>query len=226
MFRPLRPTQNPSVQWFTSSDQMDQKNVNKGFLTDSQIVGENTKLKVIRNLEEWTPDNGNFHETNLYESEGWSPEDMFKTNEENFGIRSTYKSTLKYTTENPHIKMREFEEWQGDSEDFGDTNVRLEANKGWDPEDMFKTNEQNYGVRSTYKPNMEGYTMQLSTDKNSIAYRKMELFANAKTREIQNSYWNRNSTGSENGDEEATYSAVNRAPYFRGKKTRLKMLSV
>ena len=116
MFKPSKPTQNSRVHWFTPSDHV----TTKGFLTDSQIVGENSKLQVIRNLQEWTPENSEkFPDTNLYDDSeaGWSPEDMFKTNEQNFGIRSTYKSTLKYTTEytsSPKSLKREFEEWQGD----------------------------------------------------------------------------------------------------------------
>lgn len=50
---------------------------------------------------------------------------------------------------------------------------------------MFKSNEQKYGVQSTYKPNLEGYTVQLKTAPNSEEFRKMEAKASAKAEEIQ-----------------------------------------
>ena len=42
---------------------------------------------------------------------------------------------------------------------------------GWAPEDMFATNEREYGVQTTFKENLEGYTVPLNTDKSSEEYR-------------------------------------------------------
>ena len=42
---------------------------------------------------------------------------------------------------------------------------------GWKPEDMFAINEREYGVQSTYKSNLEGYTIQLDSNRNSDEYR-------------------------------------------------------
>ena len=42
---------------------------------------------------------------------------------------------------------------------------------GWRAEDMFKANEDQYGVTSSFKSNLDGYTMQLSTDRDSDKYR-------------------------------------------------------
>ena len=42
---------------------------------------------------------------------------------------------------------------------------------GWKPEDMFAINEREYGVQSTYKSNLEGYTIQLDSNRNSKEYR-------------------------------------------------------
>ena len=42
---------------------------------------------------------------------------------------------------------------------------------GWAPEEMFEINEKVHGVQSTFKENLEGYTIQLNKDKNSQEYR-------------------------------------------------------
>ena len=41
---------------------------------------------------------------------------------------------------------------------------------GWNAEEMFRRNETKYGVTSTFKANLEGYTTQLSKEK-SAEYR-------------------------------------------------------
>ena len=41
---------------------------------------------------------------------------------------------------------------------------------------MFAYNERNYGVQSTYKANLEGYTIQLNPDRNSEEYRYVQVF--------------------------------------------------
>lgn len=69
-------------------------------------------------------------------------------------------------------QMRELEEWQPDSEvehhDLEDSN---NGANGWNALEMFEENERKYGVQSTYKQNLEGYTVQLSADKNSEEYK-------------------------------------------------------
>ena len=50
---------------------------------------------------------------------------------------------------------------------------------------MFKSNEQKYGVQSTYKPNLEGYTVALKTDQNSEEFRDLEAKAWTMAIEIQ-----------------------------------------
>ncbi|QQP37089.1 Ataxin2like proteinlike [Caligus rogercresseyi] len=64
----------------------------------------------------------------------------------------------------------EAEEGEGEEELEGGS---LEgSHNGWKPEDMFAKNEQNYGVKSTYKDNLEGYTCQLSLEgRDSLEYK-------------------------------------------------------
>lgn len=70
---------------------------------------------------------------------------------------------------------RELVSWvpDGDEDDHGGFSLELDANEanGWRAEDMFKANEENYGVTSTFKASLEGYTHQITLDKNSEEYK-------------------------------------------------------
>ena len=70
---------------------------------------------------------------------------------------------------------RELEKWIPDGDEDTavslETEIRASEANGWRAEDMFKANEETYGVQSTYKSNLEGYTLQLSADKTSSEYR-------------------------------------------------------
>ena len=47
-----------------------------------------------------------------------------------------------------------------------------DGSNGWNAEDMFLMNEKKYGVQTSYKENMEGYTIQLKQeDKSTEEYR-------------------------------------------------------
>lgn len=69
-------------------------------------------------------------------------------------------------------QMRELEQWvpEEGEEEHVDLTLDLGHENGWNPEDMFKHNEDKYGVQSTYNPNLEGYTLQLK-ERNSEEYR-------------------------------------------------------
>lgn len=68
---------------------------------------------------------------------------------------------------------RTLEAWMPDADEENSVSLELdekEAN-GWNAEDMFKANEETYGVTSSFKSNLEGYTTQINADKNSDKYR-------------------------------------------------------
>ena len=47
-----------------------------------------------------------------------------------------------------------------------------DGSNGWNADEMFLLNEKKYGVQTSYKENMEGYTIQLKQqDKSSDEYR-------------------------------------------------------
>lgn len=92
----------------------------------------------------------------------------------------------------------------------GDTSLQLEpGSNGWDANDMFMTNEQSYGVQSTYDHTLTGYTVQLqATD--SQDYREAEAKANEIAKEIENQPSYKARIELENGDEEERFAAVAR----------------
>ena len=91
------------------------------------------------------------------------------------------------------IKLRDLEVWEpedGDSDSFGGLNTASKKKGGrvggWKAEDMFKQNKSKFGVESSYKGNLEGYTTQLSMGRGNMAdYRAMEARAERIAREIE-----------------------------------------
>jgi len=88
------------------------------------------------------------------------------------------------------------------------------GSNGWSAEEMFRKNEDKYGVQTSYKENMEGYTVQLKQDKSSEEYRDREARAAKMAREIEGTTSSHLAAELENGDddEENAFSAVVRDP--------------
>lgn len=80
-----------------------------------------------------------------------------------------FLSTNKQTTAivsvgTQRIEEKELEPWDASGGLNGSDSVSLEldgAANGWDPNDMFRKNEQIYGITSTYDHTLAGYTVQL-----------------------------------------------------------------
>lgn len=70
------------------------------------------------------------------------------------------------------IEERELEPWDSTTGVNGSENVTLELDgaNGWDPNDMFRKNEQIYGVQSTYDHTLSAYTVPLQSS-DSADYR-------------------------------------------------------
>lgn len=79
---------------------------------------------------------------------------------------------------------------------------------GWEAKDMFKKNEEKYGVTSSFKHDLAGYTTQL--DKSDVdSFKRHEQQASQVAQEIEKNTisWERGEL--ENGeDEEEAFSAV------------------
>uniref|UniRef100_A0A803YPU3 Ataxin 2 n=1 Tax=Meleagris gallopavo TaxID=9103 RepID=A0A803YPU3_MELGA len=87
----------------------------------------------------------------------------------------------------------------------------LYSSNGWDPNDMFRYNEENYGVISTYDSSLSSYTVPLERD-NSEEFLKREARATQLAEEIESSAQYKARVALENDErtEEEKYTAVQR----------------
>ncbi|XP_062873870.1 ataxin-2 isoform X3 [Trichomycterus rosablanca] len=112
---------------------------------------------------------------------------------------------------NGEHKEKDLEPW-----DAGDQHGSLESldtdlSNGWDPDDMFKYNEETYGVKSTYDSSLSTYTVPLERD-NSEEFLKREARAAQLADEIEASasYKARVALENDERSEEEKYSSVAR----------------
>ncbi|XP_063791484.1 ataxin-2-like protein isoform X2 [Pseudophryne corroboree] len=102
--------------------------------------------------------------------------------------------------------------WDGGESNSDDYDLESDMSNGWDPNDMFKFNEDNYGVKTTYDSSLSSYTVPLEKD-NSEEFRQREARAAQLAREIESSPQYRARIAIENDDcrtEEEKHSSVNR----------------
>ncbi|XP_025410895.1 ataxin-2 homolog isoform X2 [Sipha flava] len=105
------------------------------------------------------------------------------------------------------LEMWEPPSMNGDMEDFDLGSGNNNAN-GWDADDMFRRNEQEHGVTSTFDQNLSGYTTEIRTDLSN--FKNEEAKAARLAREIESNPSSQNRANLENGDEEERFAAVSR----------------
>jgi len=87
-------------------------------------------------------------------------------------------------------------------------NLELDTKtNGWDANEMFQLNEKEHGIKTTFKDNLENYTVQIEK-KDTMDFRKQELEAERIANEIENNPTTKERLDLENGDEEAAFAAV------------------
>uniref|UniRef100_A0A8C5R4Q1 Ataxin 2 like n=1 Tax=Leptobrachium leishanense TaxID=445787 RepID=A0A8C5R4Q1_9ANUR len=100
--------------------------------------------------------------------------------------------------------------WDGGEGSTDDYDLDSDISNGWDANDMFKFNEDNYGVKTTYDSSLSSYTVPLEKD-NSEEFRQREARAAQLAREIESSPQYRARIAIENDEcrtEEEKHSAV------------------
>nr|XP_025036101.1 ataxin-2 isoform X16 [Pelodiscus sinensis] len=114
---------------------------------------------------------------------------------------------------NGEHKEKDLEPWDGGETTTTEELEALETDvsNGWDPNDMFRYNEENYGVVSTYDSSLSSYTVPLERD-NSEEFLKREARAAQLAEEIESSALYKARVALENDDrtEEEKYTAVQR----------------
>ncbi|GAB6030243.1 hypothetical protein CHUAL_005920 [Chamberlinius hualienensis] len=109
---------------------------------------------------------------------------------------------------NGQVIEKELEPWDGigtEADSLG--NLDIENANGWDVNDMFRTNEQQYGVQSSYDHSLSGYTTPLEK-KNTDEYKKQEAKALKLASEIESSSSHRVRSAVEDVDEDEKMSSV------------------
>jgi len=122
---------------------------------------------------------------------------------------------------NGEAPMKQLQEWipegEDESHDLEEGVGGLGGNSnGWSPHEMFAKNEE-FGVQTTFDPNLSGYTVQLSKGADSADWREKERKAAAIAAEIEGNANSKAAVELENGDEEEAFSAVVRG---RGQNNR------
>ncbi|XP_072043492.1 uncharacterized protein [Amphiura filiformis] len=120
---------------------------------------------------------------------------------------------------NGQLGEKELEEWTVDAEDLKvdhslETVAGGDMANGWSAEDMFKTNEEKYGVQTVYDEKLSDYTTPLSKD-DTKEFRDRKDRAERLAREIEASPDHARNSGLESNDgtEEEKYSSVVRPGY-------------
>jgi len=126
-----------------------------------------------------------------------------------FGVKETFQTDTQISQSKLNggeTPMRELEMWM--PEDDGGCAIEdddLTSNNGWSANDMFAKNEERFGLKTSYDPQMSAYTTTLNKDRiDSEAESRAARIAAS----IESEARSRNNAELENGDEEEAFSAV------------------
>lgn len=130
-----------------------------------------------------------------------------------YATRDTFQTDTAISARlNGSLKLggeKKLQPWEGDSN--GEFGVSLEldtqGSNGWDANEMFSLNEKEHGIKTTFKDNLESYTVQIDKS-NADDYKEKEKEAARIAAEIENNPMTRDRLDLENGDEEAAFAAV------------------
>ncbi|CAB0020701.1 unnamed protein product [Nesidiocoris tenuis] len=122
-----------------------------------------------------------------------------------YATRDTFQTDAAISKFNGQMGEKELEPWDANSACETDFDLDGTAN-GWDVNDMFRANEEGFGVTSNFDHGLSGYTIALQRE--SKDFKEVEARASKIANEIENSTYYKNRIELENGDEEEKYAAV------------------
>lgn len=130
-----------------------------------------------------------------------------------YAVRDTFQTDTAISSRlNGSLrKEKALQPWlDGSDATNGEVTVSLELDSqtnGWDANEMFQLNEKEHGIKTTFKDNLENYTVQIEK-KDTQDFRKQELEAERIANEIENNPVTQDRLDLENGDEESAFAAV------------------
>ncbi|KAG5831975.1 hypothetical protein ANANG_G00286190 [Anguilla anguilla] len=129
----------------------------------------------------------------------------------NFATRDSFTDTaIGSARVNGEHREKVLQKWDAGDSNGESYDLETDASNGWDANEMFKFNEDNYGVKSTYDASLAMYTVPLEKG-SSEGFRQREARASRLANEIEASPQYRHRVSLENEDgktEEEKYSAV------------------
>ncbi|XP_023199366.1 ataxin-2 isoform X6 [Xiphophorus maculatus] len=135
----------------------------------------------------------------------------FKDVDPNFARKDNFTDAAVSGRINGEHKEKDLEPWDGGDTHNSDSleSLDTDVSNGWDPNDMFKYNEEKYGVLSTYDSSLSTYTIPLERD-DSEEFLKREARAAQLAEEIEASATYKARVALENDErtEEEKYTAV------------------
>uniref|UniRef100_A0AAY4EV14 LsmAD domain-containing protein n=1 Tax=Denticeps clupeoides TaxID=299321 RepID=A0AAY4EV14_9TELE len=131
----------------------------------------------------------------------------------NFATRDTFTdSAISSSRVNGEHREKVLQRWDGGDSNGENFDLEADASNGWDASEMFRYNEENYGVKSTYDSSLSMYTVPLERG-NTEGYRQREARAARLASEIESSPQYRHRVALENDEgrtEEEKFSSVMR----------------
>ncbi|XP_076853081.1 LOW QUALITY PROTEIN: ataxin-2-like protein [Brachyhypopomus gauderio] len=129
----------------------------------------------------------------------------------NYATRDTFTdATVGSSRVNGDHREKVLQRWDGGDSNGENYDLDNDAANGWDASEMFRFNEETYGVKSTYDSSLAMYTVPLERN-TSEGYRQREARAARLASEIESSSQYRHRVALENDEgrsEEDKYSAV------------------
>ncbi|KAG7233622.1 hypothetical protein INR49_006795 [Caranx melampygus] len=127
-----------------------------------------------------------------------------------FAVRDTFTdSAISSSRLNGEHREKVLQRWDGDG-DGENFELESDTSNGWDASEMFKFNEETYGVKSTYDSSLSMYTMPLEKGTSDV-YRQREARAARLASEIEGGLQYRRRISLENDEgrsEEDRFSSV------------------